>query len=296
MRITDFTSGAGPVENVVPLQPDRSIGALLMRAGKLKPEDADSIVALQKEKGLRFGEAAKALGLLTQADIDHALSRQFEYPYLRSGESKVSEDLVAAYDPFSSSTESMRALRTQLMLRWFDHPEHKALAVVSAARGEGRSYIAANLAVVFSQLGERTLLVDADLRHPTQHQLFGLDNRVGLSAVLSGRAGTEAIQRIPALLDLSVLPAGVLPPNPQELLARPAFGSLLKQLAGHFDVILLDSPPAGQAADTQAIVVRAGAALVVVKKNSSRTWKVRGVTDSVAQAKATIVGSVLNDF
>lgn len=275
----------------------RSIGALLIDAGKLRPEDAEAILRLQKEKNLRFGDAAIELGLITRADIDLAISRQFDYPYLIPGESKVSEEVVAAYDPFSPQVEALRALRAQLMLRWFDHDAARtALAIVSASRGEGRSYIAANLAVVFSQLGERTLLIDADLRRPRQHELFGMENRVGLSSILSGRAGLDAMHRIPGLLGLSVLPAGVLPPNPQELLARSAFAQLLDQLAGQFDVVLLDSPPAGDTADAQTLAVRAGAALVVVRKNSSRTWRVRGISDSVAQAKSTIVGAVLNDL
>jgi chain length determinant protein tyrosine kinase EpsG len=183
------------------------------------------------------------------------------------------------------------------MVRWFDkEPAHKALAIISAARHEGRSFIAANLAVVFSQLGERTLLIDADLRQPRQHQLFGLDNRSGLSALLSGRAGPETVHKIPSLAHLSVLPAGALPPNPQELLARPLFDLLLHQFSSQFEVILVDSPAAAESADAQTIAVRAAAALVVVRKNASRVWRVQGVSDSVVQGKATIVGAVLNDF
>lgn len=295
MGVNDILSIPG--SNVAARTSGRSIGAVLIDAGKLRPEDAEPILRLQREKGLRFGDAGIELGLITQADIDFALSRQFDYPYLQRGESEVSEEVVAAYDPFSPQVETLRALRAQLMLRWFDHDAaHSALAIVSASRNEGRSYIAANLAVVFSQLGERTLLIDADLRNARQHLLFGVDNRVGLSAVLSGRAGLEAVQRIPGLLGLSVLPAGTLPPNPQELLARSAFAQLLEQLAPHFDVVLLDSPPAAETADAQTLAVRAGAALVVVRNNSSRTRRVRGVSDSVVQAKAIVVGAVLNDF
>ncbi|MGH8668537.1 MAG: chain length determinant protein tyrosine kinase EpsG [Burkholderiales bacterium] len=295
MGVSDIISV--PSANAAVKGAGRSMGALLIDAGKLRPEDAEAILRLQREKNLRFGDAAIELGLITQADIDFALSRQFDYPYLQRGESKVSEELVAAYDPFSPQVEALRALRAQLMLRWFDHdPVRSALAIVSASRGEGRSYIAANLAVVFSQLGERTVLIDADLRNARQHRLFGIENRAGLSALLSGRAGLDAVHRIPGLLGLSVLPAGTLPPNPQELIARPAFSQLLEQLAGHFDVILLDSPPAAETADAQTLAVRAGAALVVVRKNSSRTWRVRGISDSVAHAKASIVGAVLNDF
>jgi len=275
----------------------RSIGAVLIDAGRLKVADAEQILRLQREQKLRFGDAALKLGLLTQADIDFALSLQFDFPYLLPGQSAVSQEVIAAYAPLSPQVESLRSLRSQLMLRWLDaEPETKALAILSAARADGRSFIAANLAVVFAQLGERTLLIDADLRNPCQHRLFGLNNAVGLSALLSGRAGPEAVQRIPLLPSLSVLPAGALPPNPQELLARQAFPELLKQLAAQLDVILLDTAAAGETADAQTVAVRAGAALIVARKNSARIWRVQGISDSVAQGRATIVGSVLNSY
>lgn len=276
---------------------DRSIGATLIDAGRLKAEDAERILRVQREQGLRFGDAAIQLGLITQADIEFALSRQFDYPYLLRGQSAVSEELIAAYAPFTPQVEALRALRAQVMLRWFKtDPAHKALAIVSAERKEGRSFIAANLAVVFSQLGERTLLIDADMRNPCQHRQFGLDNRVGLSAMLSGRGGPEAIRRIPSLLDLSVLPAGAQPPNPSELLNRPLFSQLLQELATGFDVILLDTSSAGESADALTVSMWAGSALIVVRKNATRAWRVRGVADHALQNSCTLVGTVLNDF
>jgi chain length determinant protein tyrosine kinase EpsG len=276
---------------------DRSIGAILIDIGRLKAEDAERIMRVQREQGLLFGDAAIRLGLLTQADIDMALLSQFNYPCLVRGQSPVSENLVAAYTSSGPQLEALRALRSQLMLRWFDNdPSRKALAIISGERREGRSYIVANLAVVFSQLGERTLLIDADLRHPCQHVLFGLNNRAGLSAVLSGRGGPELIQRVPGLADLSVLTAGALPPNPLELLAQPLFPQLLRELREKFDIILFDSPAAANYADAQTLAVRAGAALIIARKNVARMWRVRGVSDSVVHASATIVGTVLNDF
>ena len=287
------TSIAGPAQ----AHGRRSIGAVLIDAGRLRVEDAERVLRLQREKKLRFGDAALQLGVLTQADIDFALSLQFDFPYLLPGQSAVSQEVVAAYVPMAPQVESLRSLRSQLMLRWLDgEPEYKALAILSAVRAEGRSFIAANLAVVFAQLGERTLLIDADLRNSCQHRLFGLDNAVGLSAVLSGRAGPEAVQRIPHMPSLSVLPAGALPPNPQELLARPSFPELLKQLAGQLDVILIDTSAAEESADAQTVAVRAGAALIVARKNSARTWRVQGISNSVAQGRATLVGSVLNSY
>jgi chain length determinant protein tyrosine kinase EpsG len=289
-----YTTGA---RNPVPRPGSQSIGAILIDAGRLKADAAESILRLQHEQGLRFGDAAMQLGLLTPADIEFAISRQFDYPYLLRGQSAVSEDLIAAYAPFTPQVEALRALRGQLMLRWFEaEVPHKALAIVSAERKEGRSFIAANLAIVFSQLGEHTLLIDADMRHPSQHSLFGLDNRAGLSALLSGRGGPEAIQRIPALRDLSVLPAGVAPPNPSELLGRPEFAQLLKKLAAEFGVLILDTPASAETADAQAVTRCAGGAMIVVRKNASRFSRVRAIAAHAVEASATIVGTLLNDF
>src|ERR1700741_1393467 len=139
---------------------ERTIGAILVGAGALTSQDVERILEQQREKGGRFGEAGKALGLIEQRDIDFALARQFDYPYLRRGEGRVSERVVAASEPASPQVEALRALRSELMLHWFsEDAERKSVAVVSEARGDGRSYIAANLAVVLSPLGGRALLI-----------------------------------------------------------------------------------------------------------------------------------------
>lgn len=272
-----------------------SIGAILIDSGRLSAEGAEQILRVQKEQGLRFGDAALQLGLLTEDDIRYALSRQFDYPYLQAGDASLSHELVAAYKPFSHTVEHLRALRSQLMLRWLDTAGHKALAILSPGAGEGRSFIAANLAVVFSQLGERTLLIDANLRAPRQHELFKLTGSAGLSGMLAGRAGPEAVIRIPSLVGLSVLPAGAVPPNPQELLGRPAFTEILANLGKDFDVILIDTPAAADYADAQTIAARAGAALMVARKNQSALPAMSRITRSLQDSGVTLVGAVLND-
>lgn len=283
--------------SIAPEPEDRFLGAILIDAGRLEPRDVERVLHLAREKGLRFGDAAVELGVLTRADIDLALSEQFKYPYLERGRSAVSEALIAAYEPFVPQVEALRSLRNQLLQRWFyADPTHKALAIISAERNEGRSYIAANLAVVFAQMGARTLLVDADMRNPTQHRLFGLDNQTGLSTLLSGRGGADSIKRIPLLRDLSVIPVGAMPPNPSELLVKPSFGRVLAQMAVEFDVILFDTPAASESSDAQTICMRAGAALIVVRKNATRVWRVRGITDGAAMGSTTLVGTVLNDY
>lgn len=274
---------------------DRSIGRILLDAGKLKPGDAERALRLSKEKGLRFGEACLQLKLVTQGDIDSALSRQFDYPYLRPGDTNLSDELVAAYHPFSEQVEALRALRTQLLLRWFT-PERKHLAIVSPSPGDGRTYLAANLAIVFSQLGERTLLIDADMRATRQHELFKLSNQYGLSALLTGRVNGVAIEQVSNFANLSVLPAGATPPNPLELVSRAEFKDLLANESTNFEVVLIDTPAAESSSDAQAIAARAGGALVVAREHRSRLDGLARLTASIQSTNAEVVGCVFNRF
>jgi len=283
-------------ENLQDKAASRSIGAILIDIGRLTPESAERILKLQKEQGLRFGDAAIQLGLLSEEDIQRALSRQYDYPYLMPGDDRVSEEVVAAFKPFSPVVEQLRALRSQLMLRWIDaEAGHKTLAIVSAGRDEGRSFTAANLAVVFSQLGERTLLIDADLRNPRQHQLFRLENKLGLSSILAGRSElAAAVVRIPGLIDLSVLPAGATPPNPQELLSRPVFNALIATVAGQFDIVVVDTPAGSETADSATVAARTRGALIVARKDSSSANQIKLFVSSLQHAGVVVVGSVLN--
>jgi protein-tyrosine kinase len=277
---------------------NRSIGAILMDSGALTPEDAERILLLQKEQGLRFGEAAVRLGLLSEADIQYALSRQFSYAYLRTvGDKKpLSDELVAAYQPFSPRVEELRAVRSQLMLRWFDKTEQRqVLTIVGTERQEGRSHLAANLAVVFSQLGERTLLIDGDMRNPRQHELFLLQNKVGLSTVLSGRSRDEAIIRITDLAGLYVLPAGPVPPNPLELLSRLNFDEFLIHVRATFDVVIIDTPALSIGEDAAMIAVRTGAALAIARTARTHVSAFNDMAQGLMNAGVAVVGSVLNN-
>ena len=293
--IRSIPLGKSPSNAVADSGYNQSIGAILIDSGRLSNGNAEKILTLQRENGMRFGEAGRELGLLTEDDVRFALSVQFRYSYIPSG-SSLSHELVAAYQPDSLAVEELRMLRSQLMLRWFNNSaERKGLAVVSAGSGDGRSYIAANLAIVFSQLGERTLLVDADMRVPRQHRLFSLGKRAGLSDILVGRAGSEAIVNIEALPNLSVLSAGAIPPNPQELLGRQSFSRLLMALGDDFDVIIIDTPPASACADAHTVAVRTGAALIVARQGKSSMAELAQFTRSLREFGVTLVGSVLND-
>ncbi len=274
---------------------DSSIGGLLLEAGKITPENAETVLRMQKELGIRFGEAALRLGLITDADIQQVLARQFDYPYLQQGEKKYAPELVAAYQPFSQQVEKLRAVRSQLMLRWFARG-HKSLVVMGVNPGDGASLCAANLAVVFSQLGERTLLVDGNLRTPRQQQIFDLSARQGLSDMLAGRAGNDAISKVESFVSLSVLSSGTLPPNPQELLSRPSFAELANGLESQFDVVLYDASAFSVGSDALAIAARVGGVLLVARKNHTHVAAIHAMNEQVVQSGAEVLGSILVDF
>ncbi|PQA77451.1 chain length determinant protein tyrosine kinase EpsG [Rhodoferax sp. TS-BS-61-7] len=277
----------------------RTIGDILVATGRLSQDDAARIVERQHADKVQFGDAALALKVLTKDDIDFALSKQFDYAYLSDQDDSVSHELVAAYKPFSRVGENLRAVRSQLMLRWFNtDPAHKVIAIVSPGSGEGRSFIAANLAIVFAQQGERTLLIDADLRAKparAQNALFKLGKSAGLSGILANRAGLEVAQLVPGLPGLAVLPAGATPPNPQELLGRPAFGDLLRIASQQFDVIIIDTPAGTEFADAEVTAARAGAALLVARKNKSLVPQANQLARRLQDSGVALVGSVLND-
>jgi receptor protein-tyrosine kinase len=183
------------------------------------------------------------------------------------------------------------------MLRRFTGDANcKMLSIVSPGPKEGRSYLAANLAIVFSQLGERTLLIDADMRKPCQHDLFKLENRNGFSSILASRNANQAVQRVNKFIDLSVLTAGPTPPNPQELLGRTALRALFHELNEQFDVILVDTPPAADFADAHILTARTGAALMLTRKNKTLLELVRQQTESMVRSGIEVVGTVMSEF
>jgi protein-tyrosine kinase len=275
---------------------DRRIGTILAEQGILCAEDIVRVLRLQQGRDQRFGEIACRAGLVTEAALRRALAQQFEFPHLEPGDG-FSEELVVALQPFHPRAEEMRALRTQLMIRWSQAaPGPRVLAMVSPGPREGRSYIAANLAVVFAQLGERTLLIDADLRAPRQHRIFNVPGNVGLSAVLSGRAYAEAIVPLSKFGPLALLPAGARPPNPQELLSRQGFALLLQGVRRDFDIVLVDTPPARNSADAHSVAFRAGSALLIARRDHTTAAEVAGALRELGDAGCRVAGTVLNAF
>lgn len=274
---------------------DVNIGRMLVEQGKITLEEADRVRHLQEEEGLRFGDAAMRLGLVCESDIQQIHAHHFDYPCQPAGPGIFPASLTAAYQPFSAEVEMLRTVRSQLMLRWFA-AGNKKLAIASVNPGDGNSMFAANLSVVFSQLGNPTLLVDANLRRPRQHEIFSLNHGHGLTDLLSGHSGLEMLVRAETFLDLSILPAGASVPNPQELINRSAFGVMNEKLCERFDVILYDTPAFSSAADCLTIASRAGGVLLVVRKNHTRVADLTVFSDQLRRSGTEIVGSVMVSF
>ena len=276
---------------------DRSIGRIIAAANKLTADQVEQILTHQRQHGVRFGEAAVALGMANGEDVLWALSQQFHYPYSPGSATQLGSEVVLASKPFGAQAEAFRVLRSQLNMRLFAVGQPKrAIAVISPDKGDGKSFFAANMAVAMSQLGGRTLLVDADMRKPRQHEIFGLKvHGAGLSSILSGRAEANVIHSIPDLPSLFVMPVGTVPPNPTELLERPAFGLLMKELLSKFDYVITDTSAAEFGADGVIAAAHCGAALVVARKDATRVDAVRELMGSLANGPAELAGVVLNE-
>jgi protein-tyrosine kinase len=272
------------------------IGELLRDACHLDGKQIQQIIAYQRKTGMRFGEAAVALRLVDRKHVLEALYRQFQYTPGFSREHDKTE-LVAAADRFGEQAEAFRELRSRLLIEVMRDAPRCALAVVSPNAGDGKTYLAANLAVSFSQLGERTLLIDADVRTPRQHHVLGVkQNGVGLSSVLAGFSDAGAlVHEVPELPHLYFVPAGPIPPNPVELMQRPRFGKLVRELLEEFDHVIVDTPAAVRGPDARVIAARCGAALVVARKSRTSIAPLEGLLSALARGPAQIAGVVMNE-
>jgi protein-tyrosine kinase len=277
---------------------DRSIGEIISQANNLSAEQIQQILEYQKTHSVRFGEAAVAIGLANSDDVLWALAQQFHYPYAAEQTSRLPAELVVATKPFSMQAEAFRTMRSHMIMRMYsDNGPRSALAVVSPESGDGKTYFAANLAAAFSQLSGRTLLIDADMRNPRLHDIFGLQGKsVGLSSILSGRSAGNVVCPIKELPSLFVLPVGPTPPNPLELLERPAFGLLIRELLTKFDQVIVDTPAASLGSDYAVISARCGAAVVIARENQSRMYAMQDLLSTVSMGPTKLVGSVMNEF
>ena len=296
MNSTIMQSKFGP--DAAEAAQDGSIGDIIRRTNSLSAEQVERILAYQHQNGVKFGEAAIALGFAKEEDVLWALAQQFHYPYSSQTSQRLGSELVVAKRPFCDQAEMFRAMRSQLLSTVFNvsGESKRALAVVSPEAGDGKSYFAANIAVAFSQLGGRSLVIDADMRSPRLHEVFGVSNSSGLSGILAGRAETKVIHAVKDLPSLHVLPVGVVPPNPLELLERPTFELMIRELAQKFDHVIVDTPSASSGADARVIAAHCGAALGVCRKGRTSMDSMHALFAPMKLGAVRVAGVVINEY
>lgn len=281
-----------------------SLERILQESGLITPEGRQRIDALMKEEPLiGFADAALRLGLIGEHDLERLLGEPSVYGYLPPSSEILSPEIAVAHEPYGHFAETIQGIAGQLTLRWFDgNPSRKALAVVSLGRREGRTHIAANLALALAQFGRRTLLVDADLRRPRLHHLFNIDHAPGLSGLLAdnGREnghppGRRAIVPLRAYPELDVLPAGLVLDNPLNLLNRQRFAELVAQASTEYDAVIFDTPAACSGVDAKIIATRAGGTMVIARSDQTLRGPFAEMVKILRRAGCTLLGSVLND-
>jgi len=205
-----------------------------------------------------------------------------------------SDSIVMLNNPHSTDAEAFRVLRTNLLFASVDHELH-SLLVSSPNPGEGKSFVSANLAVAFAQTGKRVILIDADLRKPTLHRVFGLVNNVGVtSALVSVTPVLDSLLQTTSVPELRVMTSGPLPPNPSELLSSHKMEELLHVLEAECDLVVIDSPPVTVVSDTAVLASRVDGVLVVFAADRVRRDLARNAMAALRQVNARVLGVVLN--
>jgi tyrosine-protein kinase Etk/Wzc len=198
-------------------------------------------------------------------------------------------------DPQSAVAEAYRTLRTTVLFSSLDR-NIQVLAVTSSAPQEGKSTTSSNIGIVMAQNGKKTLLVDADLRRPILHSVYGIPREPGLTNLLFERTTFEEAIKSTDVENLYVLPCGIIPPNPAELLGSQRMGQLIAKLREEFDVVVIDTPPVVAVTDALLLSHSADATILVARADVTRVDAMLRAMDSIERSGAGLLGVVLNNF
>lgn len=202
-------------------------------------------------------------------------------------------ELIALTEPKSNIVEAFRNIRTNIIFSSADF-RRKVLVITSATMQEGKSLVTANLAVTMAQMGKSVLLVDADLRKPRIHTIFGLDRQPGLSEYLIGETSLESAVQDTSVENLRILPCGSIPPNPSELLASEQFNKFIETVSQRFDIVIFDSPPVMSVTDPVILASRANGVILMVKAGVTSKEVIKRAIWHLREVNAHILGAVLN--
>lgn len=198
------------------------------------------------------------------------------------------------YRPASREAEAYRSLRTSLLLKT-DRTGARVLQITSAEPGDGKTTTVSNLALAIAQTGRKALIIDADLRRPTVHKLFGINNAVGLGDVLAQEIDAQTSIRETRISNLSILTAGMLPENPSEMLMSRRFAEMINQLRNEYDYILIDTPPLVVVSDPSVIASTVDGVLLVVRIDKNRRGVIRKVQQIIQTNGIKITGLIANN-
>lgn len=205
------------------------------------------------------------------------------------------ERLIMAHDPCDPRCERIRALRTELLLRREAPDRGDIVALLSPCAGEGRSLLAAELAIGFAQTGHPTLLVDADLRRPQQHQLFGASNRYGLAQAIA-HGDEPQVQTVHGLPRMGLLTAGELPGDPLELLSSRRFAALIDRWRREYEFVVLDTAPVGRFSDGLAVARLVGRVLALSRAQHTPRQDMDDMLSRLSATRSRILGAVVSHF
>jgi len=203
------------------------------------------------------------------------------------------EPMISFLEPHSEVAEAYRALRTSILLSSVSHPP-RTILVTSSVPQDGKTMTSVNAAIVLAQQGKRILLVDADLRRPSVHKIFGLGGKIGLSNILTGGAKISDAVQATAQPNLFILPAGPVPPHPSELLSSSFMQELLKIFRDEYDHVIIDSPPVISVTDAVLLSVQADAVILIIRSGQTTNALVRRSRDLLLSVNANILGVVVN--
>lgn len=187
--------------------------------------------------------------------------------------------------------ESYKVARTNIMFSLAAN-EKKVFAVTSYSKGEGKSTASSNLAISFSKMGKKVLLIDADMRRPNIHNIFKLNNSAGLSNVVSKMISFEEAVKCDVITDLDVLVAGTIPPNPSELMCSNSFIKMIEKLTEEYEYIIMDTPPVGVVADALLLKDLIAGFVVVVREKVTTHRDLSKLLESMKLADTKVLGLV----
>jgi capsular exopolysaccharide synthesis family protein len=203
------------------------------------------------------------------------------------------KDLITIENPKSPVSESYRTLRTNIMFSSLDK-KVQTIMVTSSGPEEGKSTVASNLAVIMAQSGSKTIIIDCDLRKPRLHKVFQVSNQIGLSNYLIGEATIADVVKQATVENLQILPSGVKPPNPAELVGSGKMRAFVESLKQYYDYIILDTPPVVIVTDAQLVSQYADGSLLVIAAGEVEREASMKAKELLTKVNAKILGVVLN--